>query len=207
MSSDSYSAISRYYDAFLGPFLSRIRQDVNRIVADGGFRRILDVGCGTGAQLNESSRLGVETVGVDTSISMLMAAQAKCGGSASFALADGGRLPFADGRFDLVIISLILHELDAEKRRGILSEAARVAGGDGSVLLIDYSVPRGFWSRAAFVLVDIIERLAGREHYNNFKNFIAGGGLQATALAAGLVPVLVRNHSLGTISIMLAQWR
>jgi ubiquinone/menaquinone biosynthesis C-methylase UbiE len=184
--SDSYSRISRFYDAFLGPFLGRIRKDVSRIVLDGGFRRILDIGCGTGEQLNELSRTGAELVGVDASISMLRVAQTKCGGRVSFALAHGGRLPFDNSRFDLVIISLMLHEIGVAKREGILTEAARVTGDGGSVLLVDYCAPTGFWRRAAFVPVDIIERLAGREHHDNFRDFIGRGGLEATALAAGL---------------------
>ncbi len=52
---------------------------------------------------------------------------------------DFRRLPFAANRFDLVTLIFAAHELrSAEQRRALLREAARVAGHDGVVLLVEH---------------------------------------------------------------------
>lgn len=50
------------------------------------------------------------------------------------ARADALRLPFADGSFDLALLSMTLHHMEGEDRVGVLTELARVARG-GVVLV------------------------------------------------------------------------
>ncbi len=91
---------------------------------------ILEVGCGYGKQLREiRSRWDAPMVGVDFSPSQLARSRSYLDGleRVGFALADGGRLPFADGSFDLVLTSaVILHNPQpvAERMR---QEVVRVA--------------------------------------------------------------------------------
>ena len=97
-------------------------------------RRILDVGAGAGGFLPGLAELGEEVAAVDLD----PAAASRChrrGPGAGLA-ADGQRLPFRDGSFDLVCLFDVLEHLDDD--RAALGEAARVLRPGGLCFL---SVP------------------------------------------------------------------
>jgi SAM-dependent methyltransferase len=78
-----------------------------RLVAFDGYRGrdVLEVGCGAGTDLVRFARGGARVTGVDLSASAIELARqnfAQQGLSAELREADGERLPFADGSFDLV---------------------------------------------------------------------------------------------------------
>ena len=81
--------------------------------------RILDVGTGTGqaAAMLHARYPDAQIDGVDASPQMIELARAKPELSAvTFAVADGGRLPYADGRFDLTV-SLLVQPFEKELHR------------------------------------------------------------------------------------------
>jgi len=87
----------------------------------GGGDSILDVGCGTGYvawQLGRS--LSGEIAAVDIGDFRRVPTPA-------FSLFDGLRLPFADGRFDVVLFSFVLHHVPDVDKPLLLSEGRRVA--------------------------------------------------------------------------------
>jgi SAM-dependent methyltransferase len=68
-------------------------------------RKVLDVGCGAGTDLMRFARGGALVTGVDISSSAIALAKqnfAQQGLTADLREADGERLPFADGEFDVV---------------------------------------------------------------------------------------------------------
>lgn len=75
--------------------------------------RVLDVGCAAGAMSALLLDRGAEVVGVDVSERLVEIARRDLGGRATFHAADVGLpMPFlADGSFDLVTASLVLHYL------------------------------------------------------------------------------------------------
>ena len=75
-------------------------------------KKILDVGCGTGADLELYHRAGCHIHGVDLSPAMLEVARRKFSESAEFHLCDAAGMPFEDGYFDLVLSTYTLHEMD-----------------------------------------------------------------------------------------------
>lgn len=96
----------------LGALTERLEQDLILKLAEPiSGRRILDVGCGDGVLTVALGHRGAFVVGLDTSSSMLNAAQVRaardhtelalCRGRAEF-------LPFADASFDLVVAVTIL---------------------------------------------------------------------------------------------------
>lgn len=90
---------------------------------------VLDVGCGEGYVGEELRARGVrEAWGVD----ILDLRRDKEAGA--FALYDGRRLPFPDGRFDLVMLSFVLHHVPDELKIGLVREALRVARGKVFIL-------------------------------------------------------------------------
>jgi len=98
-------------------------------------RRVLDVGSGAGdvalALVRDGARRGVQVqvTCVDHSEQMLAIARRAAGDdpALSFVRADGGKLPFADGAFDVVTCTLALHHFDPDGARALLRELRRVA--------------------------------------------------------------------------------
>ncbi len=116
---------------------------------------VLDIGCGTGTQAIATHRRvqpGGSVVGVDVSENMLATARRKvrrAGVDIAFHHADAARLPFADGRFDVVTIATVMHMIPPSQRRLCLGEASRVLRSGGLLLLIDYagnSSERSHWT-------------------------------------------------------------
>ena len=103
------------------------------LVASTRPRRALDVGTGTGRYLPLLVAAGARlAVGVDLSMSML----ARQPQPAPLVCADALRLPFADGRFDLVISSLMLGDIEDLDRW--IREAARLLRCGGDLIYSDF---------------------------------------------------------------------
>jgi SAM-dependent methyltransferase len=97
-------------------------------------RRVLDAGCGSGP-LSEALRArGAVVTGFDSSPVMVELARERLGEGADLQVADLSLpLPFADGTFDDVVVSLVLHYLQDWKAP--LAELRRVLKPGGRLLL------------------------------------------------------------------------
>lgn len=104
--------------------------------ADGSRPRILDVGCGTGGNLEMLSKFGTAE-GVDVSDDALEFCRAK-GFTASKGLAE--RLPFADASFDIATALDVVEHLDDDVAG--LREMNRVLKAGGKTLVF---VPAHLW--------------------------------------------------------------
>jgi ubiquinone/menaquinone biosynthesis C-methylase UbiE len=150
--------------------------------------KVVDVCCGTGAQVLEYGRRGIVATGIDISPSMLKIAtrnmRRQKAVNVSFQLADATSLPLPDGYFDYASISLGLHDKEKPNRYQIISEMQRVIKQDGALILIDFQVPlpRNVWGVSARA----IEFLAGGSHYQGFRDYLANGGLKDILTNHGL---------------------
>lgn len=126
--------------------------------------RVLELGCGTGANLWFAAREGFRACGVDASASALAAARARFeaeGLSVELKQADFTSLPFADASFDLVVDRAALTCCGTAAMQRALGEAARVAVPGGRLLFTPYAASHS--SRASGrpgpdgVTVDIAE--------------------------------------------------
>ncbi|MFC4011292.1 methyltransferase domain-containing protein [Nonomuraea purpurea] len=100
------------------------RPAITALVGDVAGRRILDAGCGSGPLSAALRERGAVVTGIDASAGMLELARRRLGDDADLRVADvSDPLPFADGAFDDVVASLVLHYLEdwgptlAEMRR------------------------------------------------------------------------------------------
>lgn len=117
---------------------------LDRLVASWGGAhraiRLLDLGCGSASDLPGS--LGhVARVGVDLLLERLVGLVGR-GAELPVVCADGARLPFVAGSFDVVVMSTVLSSVpDAEVRARIASESDRVLRPGGAVLWYDMRLP------------------------------------------------------------------
>ena len=124
-----YDGIADWYDTdFLGDVHDPGRAAATRLLGDGP-GRLLDIGCGTGAQTVGFRDLGWEVTGVDASEDMLRRAKAR---GLEVTRADATALPFGDASFDAVV-SLWTHT-DIDHFDDVLVEAARVLRSGGPLV-------------------------------------------------------------------------
>lgn len=97
-------------------------------------RRVLDAGCGSGPLFEDLRARGAQVSGFDASPAMLELARRRLGADADLTVADlSGPLPYADGAFDDVVCSLVLHYL--RDWTAPLSELRRILRPGGRLLL------------------------------------------------------------------------
>ena len=109
----------------------------------GPDERLLDIGTGTAELLRSlSKRSGrpAEAIGIDPCARMLAQAGPLPAGW-QLAQGRGEQLPFDSASFDLVTISYVLHVVDADTRRSLISEAARVLRPGGSIATVTIAPP------------------------------------------------------------------
>ncbi len=141
---------------------------------------MLDVGCGTGDQVFHYAQKGAIATGVDQNRNMIELAEKNWErrrfNQATFDIASASELPFPDGYFDIVSISLALHEMRRDERNKAVSEMKRVVKKNGVLMFVDFQVPSprnliGYGIRA-------VEFIAGRENHKCFRDYMAQGGLK-----------------------------
>ena len=117
-------------------------------VPDGPYRRILDLGCGTGRSTLPFARrfAGAELHGVDLSAACLVRAHERSresGVDVYWSQQAGECLDFPDGHFDLVHSTFLLHELPRPALRDVTREVLRVLAPGGRFVSLDFHSPPG----------------------------------------------------------------
>lgn len=137
MRADHYDSFAQSYsrDNESGLFNAHYeRPAMIELAGDVHGRRVLDAGCGSGALSFALRAKGAFVTGFDSSPVMVELARQQLGGDADLQVADISMpLPFADGAFDDVVVSLVLHYL--QDWTAPLSELRRVLKPGGRLLL------------------------------------------------------------------------
>jgi ubiquinone/menaquinone biosynthesis C-methylase UbiE len=188
MKSDRYQKLAKVYDRFYLPGEKAFQKAGLKLYPPRENIKVLDIGCGTGAQLSLYESQNCQLFGIDCSPAMLEVARRKLGGKADLRLENASHTTFNSGFFDLVLIEMALHEMESELRIEVLKEAKRVLRQDGNILLIDYafgpySFPVGLLGR---LFVPIIEFSAGRQHFAGFRDYKKRGGAEPLISATQL---------------------
>ena len=179
MMKDPYRRYAGMYDRLFDSMNKGLKLVGIRMFRPSKGMSILDVGCGTGSHLELYQRYKCDLYGIDLSPSMLGIARERLGDAAQLDLGDATDMPYEDGKFDLVISMLSLHEMSPETRSGVLNETKRVLKPDGRILLIDfhpgpYQPLQGWVSK---IIILFSELAAGREHFRNYRQFMRTKGL------------------------------
>jgi ubiquinone/menaquinone biosynthesis C-methylase UbiE len=111
----------------------------------GAGLRVLEIGCGTGNVTTRVKRAepGVDVVGTDPDPLALARAERKTRGMTGvrFERAYAQALPFADGEFDRVLSSMMLHHLDDDVKAAAAAEIHRVLRPGGTLHIVDIGGP------------------------------------------------------------------
>jgi demethylmenaquinone methyltransferase/2-methoxy-6-polyprenyl-1,4-benzoquinol methylase len=185
--------IAPLYDLLLFPFVRRLRRRILEIALERGYRSVVDLCCGTGNQLKLLRRHGFRVAGADLSERML-AVSRRGRYAVDCRLEDAAHTSFPDASFDAAAITFALHEKEAESARAILREMLRLVPSGGELLVADYHFGEG-GSRAIARLIEVIERIAGGEHYRNFRSYRSAGGI--APLLADLPLQQLKSETLG----------
>ncbi len=176
---DEYQRTAAIYDFLFSRALREIRLNIRAVLTHCHAQNVIDLCCGTGEQLRMLACDDMLLTGVDTSQAMLAKARKVSPDVIHFLEADAGNLPLPDSGHDGVIISFGLHEKTAPQHEAIFSEACRLLTPDGVIIVADYCTPpEGFTSLLmGRLLIPIIERMAGLNHYHNYRDWMAGDGI------------------------------
>jgi demethylmenaquinone methyltransferase/2-methoxy-6-polyprenyl-1,4-benzoquinol methylase len=164
-----------FYGSFIDPVLKKMRKRIATEIQSG--EKVIDVACGTGAQVLEFTGKASVVVGVDLSDSMIAKANqtiSKNGiSNAKFYVENAIELSrFEHNQFDVATMSLALHQFEPELHSKILAEMKRISR---KIIIVDYAVPLP--KNYAGTGSKIAEFFAGREHHSNFKQYYKLGGL------------------------------
>ena len=133
----------RYDDTSLGAHARQLHPLLIRQLGEIPHTSVLDVGCGTGALLDQLSRRWPEGryTGVDLSPNMAETAQNKLGSRARILVGDAEALPLPDSQFQAVVCCDSFHHYP--RPRAALREIYRVLEPGGVLLLADTTAPAG----------------------------------------------------------------
>jgi ubiquinone/menaquinone biosynthesis C-methylase UbiE len=163
--------IAGVYDLLLYPFLNRTRKLTAKIIQQINPDSLIDICCGTGNQLKYLGHTNIKLTGVDNSPEML-----NSGKLFNCLQQDARNIEFPDQSFDMALIQLALHEKSSDDQLKIIDETHRILKNNGYLVVMDYHIDHKT-SKSAKYMINIIEFLAGKEHYSHFKNYKQNGGL------------------------------
>lgn len=164
----------------LDPAMLSLRMRISQFAEMEPESDVLDICCGTGAQVFDYAKTGIVAAGIDMDRHLIWLAERKRMKvglkNASFQWASALDLPFKDSSFGYASITLALHEKRVEDRIAIITEMKRVVKENGHLIFVDYGVPLP-QSPYAY-LSRMLEYTAGGDHYRCFRNYVKHGGLK-----------------------------
>lgn len=173
-----------FYDKFIAPNQDQLFGQIKNLVDADSI--IIDVGCGTGRLAFGLADKCKSVLGIDLSKRNIDRANLTLhqnpDSKISFQNIDIEEI-INKGQihFDYAVLTYVIHEVDEEERINLLKEISRVSD---KIIIGDYLVPKPKWFRS--YLSEIIEFMAGAEHYRNYKSFVANGGIKYLANKAEL---------------------
>lgn len=170
-----------FYDKIIAPNQDKMFSVIKSIIKPNS--AILDIGCGTGRLGFKLQDIVSSYQGIDLSNKNIKRAnfllRKKSSPIISFSHADiFNYFENSSVKYDYAILTYVIHEIDLRDRIRLLKILADNAK---NVIIGDYLVPRkpGFWT----FLNEVVEFVAGKDHYKNYKSFLLQDGIHGLAEA------------------------
>ena len=173
-----------FYDRFIAPNQDKLFEQIKNLIESNS--KVIDVGCGTGRFSFLIADKSKTVLGIDPSKRNI--ARAKL----SLSKKPNNKISFENGtlnqllsereeHFDYAVSTYVLHEINENERADFLENISLIAE---KIIIGDYLYPDKAGLLNAFNRV--VEFAAGRNHYKNYRNFMAKGGIKKFASEAGL---------------------
>ncbi|MFH0735377.1 MAG: class I SAM-dependent methyltransferase [bacterium] len=173
----------RFYDLFIAPNQDKLFKQIKNLIEPNS--KVIDVGCGTGRFSFSAAEKCTSILGIDLSKRNIEQA------NHSLAKQHNNKISFQhksiseiifekEEHFNYAVMTYVIHEVNEDERIKLLNEIFLIAD---KIIIGDYLVPKpnGFWG----LLNEVVEFVAGNEHYRNYKNFTANGGIIGLVNKAG----------------------
>jgi len=172
------------YNLLIDPHLAGVRASV--VAKTDRALRVVEIACGTGSLALDLADKVNEVIAIDLDQDLISYAAKRAKKRAvrniHFYTMDASDLSiYSDKQFDIAVTSLSVHQFEAQLAVKVLSEMKRVAS---KVIIADYNypLPENLYGKVA----SAIERMAGGDHYRNFRSYMKSGGLKYFTSKAGL---------------------
>jgi len=190
-----------FYANFIDTDFLKIRERLLAYIAPQS--KVIDIGCGTGRFAIKLSKKCSAVTGIDISRKMILYAkkriEKKPNSNINFQHLSATCLNNSfHSKFDYAILSLILHEVPELTRLEILKNVMKVSR---QILILDYHTPQLL--SLLGLGINLIEFLAGSEHYKNFNNFLHLDGASHLIEKSELNIVSQKTNRSRTFSIFL----
>jgi SAM-dependent methyltransferase len=192
-----------FYDLLIAPNQDKLFGQIKNLVEPDS--TIIDIGCGTGRFSFSITDKCKSVLGIDLSKRNINRANftlAKThNDKISFQHKSVSEIISGKQRFDYAVMTYVIHEVDIDERVKLLNDIAEVAD---KIIIGDYLVPKpkGFWS----LLNEVVEFVAGVDHYNNYNSYIVNGGIYNLASEAGFIIINeIKNQPSTSHLVVLTQ--
>lgn len=169
-----YKIVSKFYDLadvfYFNGSDTNPRNGIVNFIPDKKLK-VLEVCVGTAANsiIIAKNRASSEITGIDLSKEMLALAKKKIEKkeirNIRTLVMDATSMNFDDNSFDVVLISLVLHEVDDNIRNKIMNESKRVLKSGGKIIIMEWDQPKKFIQKLLFLIIKVLEP-------KGFKNFL-----------------------------------
>lgn len=194
-----------FYDWLLEPPLRNIKKRVAQFISRFNLYPVLDICCGSGVQCYRIAKEGESAYGLDLDIGMIHDASSKYP-RIPFICADAANIPVKDSSLRGAIVSYALHDKFPETRSKMLREIKRILSPEGKIVFVDFEKPWNRKSRLASLYVYGIERMAGRVHFRNGRQFMQKGGLRSIIQQNGIEEIERHDVELAHTSVVVARF-
>ncbi len=171
-----------------------MRRIAGALLGDCRFGTALDLGCGSGGNLDLLARHADRVVACDLSPDAIRGLD----GRVPAVAADGCALPFRDGAFDLVNLFNVAEHVPDD--HGLVAEARRVLK-PGGVLLLATSAYPALWSDH-----DDANRHVRRYEEAGLRGLLSGAGLEVERLTFANVALLPATYVVAHARRVLKRW-
>ncbi|MFW9914115.1 MAG: class I SAM-dependent methyltransferase [Candidatus Thorarchaeota archaeon] len=194
------------YDWLIEKALKRSKAKIAHLIHDSQLYPVLDLCCGIGKQCSLINKEKGLVLGLDFDYKMLRYGYFKYK-DVAFLCGDAGKTPIRNGTFKGIILSYALHEHPPSFRDQLVKEAERLLASNGRLLVLDFDVTWEKRSIIAYMLIYLIEKIAGKEHFLNGREFIRQGGLTSFIRSTNLKLVKRTRRARGNSSLIILEKR
>jgi ubiquinone/menaquinone biosynthesis C-methylase UbiE len=177
------------YHILIDPLLRASWEQIVNVIPENS--RIFDAGCGTGGlALLLRERKKCQVVGADLSLRMLdFASKLNPFSDVKFLHMDISNIKeYRKNSFDYAIMCQVIHEMPAGKQPEVIGELMRIGK---KLLILDANTPLPI--NIVGMFIRLIDATLGRDHYDNYKSYIASGGIMGILERAGLIANVVQR--------------